>query len=132
MGLSGTVAAALGSRVLLADLEPDALLFARVNSLAYSNRVHVRSLDWQSDHLDERFDLILGADVLYDRAQWPFLEAFWRTHLKSSGAVLLGEPGRQTGEMFIDWIASRGWSLQRSERRVESRGKTIRIFRLTR
>src|SRR5512147_2356452 len=32
MGLAGTVAAKLGMRVLFADLEPDALLFAQLNS----------------------------------------------------------------------------------------------------
>src|SRR5215212_5162383 len=41
MGLSGTVAAALGCRVLFADLEPPALLFARLNS--YPHRARVRA-----------------------------------------------------------------------------------------
>src|SRR5947207_3941628 len=63
MGLAGMVAAAMGARVMLADLEPDALLFAKLNTLPYSNRVRVRKMNWELDRLDERFDLILGADV---------------------------------------------------------------------
>src|SRR5262249_19336780 len=62
MGLAGTVAAALGTRVLFADLEAPALLFATLNSLPWSDRVRTRRLNWQSDRLDEQFDLILGAD----------------------------------------------------------------------
>ena len=109
MGMAGTVAAALGARVVFADLETPALLFAQLNSLPWRRRVQTRRLNWQRDQLDRRFDLILGADILYESAQWPFLETFWRAHLADGGQVLLGEPGRQTGDMFIEWIAARGW-----------------------
>src|SRR5687768_17259142 len=78
MGLTGSVAAALGARVVFADLEPDALLFARLNSMPWRERVRTRQLNWQTDRLDERFDLILGADILYERKQWDYLEPFWR------------------------------------------------------
>ncbi len=128
-GLSGTVAAALGHNVLLGDLEAPALLFARLNTLMYESRARVRRLNWQTDDLGERFDAILGADVLYERAQWEYLERFWRAHLGPTGAVLLGEPGRQSGDVFQEWIGPRGWSLERFTERATT-GKQIRLFRL--
>jgi predicted nicotinamide N-methyase len=131
MGLAGTVAARIGMNVLLADLEPPALLFARLNSLPDSSRVRTRRLNWQTDRLDERFALILGADILYERPQWDFLEPFWRAHLESDGCVLLGEPGRQTGDLFQDWIRERGWSLRRHDEKVTTRPVPIRLFELT-
>ena len=130
MGLSGTAAAAMGARVLFADLEAPALLFARLNSCAYSPRVRTRRLDWRKDRLGERFDLILGADILYERKQWDHLEPFWRAHLAPGGSVLLGEPGRKTGEMFVDWIAALGWSLTEFAQPVETRSRPVRIFEL--
>ncbi|MEA2707577.1 MAG: hypothetical protein QOF78_178 [Phycisphaerales bacterium] len=130
MGLAGTVAARLGMRVLFADLEPPALLFAQLNSLPDAPRVRTRRLNWQTDRLDEQFDLILGADILYERKQWDFLEPFWRAHLKPGGTVLLGEPGRQTGELFVDWIAAKRWSMQQHVEPVTTRPKPIRIFEL--
>ncbi|HEV2295205.1 MAG TPA: methyltransferase [Tepidisphaeraceae bacterium] len=130
MGLAGTVAAALGGRVLFADLEPPALLFARLNSLPWRERVRTRRLNWQTEQLGEQFDLILGADILYERKQWDFLEPFWRAHLAPGGAVLLGEPGRQTGDLFVDWIGSRGWRLTRHAEKVETRERPIRLFEL--
>ena len=66
--------------------KPPALLFAQLNSLPYAARVRTRRLDWRADHLGERFDLILGADILYERKQWDFLEPFWRAHL-APGAI---------------------------------------------
>ena len=126
MGFAGMVAAAMGYEVTLADLEPEALLFARLNAPG----ARARRLDWRSDRLGERFDLIIGADVLYDRKQWEFLEPFWRAHLAEGGSVLLGEPGRQTGDMFVDWIAQREWKLERFEEKVATRERAIRLFRL--
>jgi predicted nicotinamide N-methyase len=130
MGLSGTVAAALGGRVLFADLETPALLFARLNSMPWRRRVRARRLNWRTDRLMERFDLILGADILYERAQWEYLEPFWRGHLNEGGTVMLGEPGRQTGEMFLPWIQERGWRLEVCEEAVVTRPKPIRILQL--
>ncbi len=132
MGFAGMVAAAMGASVLFADLEPDALLFARLNALPWASQVRTRRLNWQSDRLDESFDLILGADVLYDRTQWDFLEPFFRAHLKPHGQVLLGEPGRQTGDLFPDWILAKGWRLEHLEQRIASRARPIRIFRMAR
>ena len=130
MGLSGTVAAALGARVTFADLEPAALLFARLNSLPWRQRVRTHQLNWRTDRLNERFDLILGADILYERAQWEWLEPFWREHLAQGGAVLLGEPGRQTGDLFVDWIVAHGWLLEEFEQDVPTRPRPIRLLRL--
>ena len=43
----------------------------------------------------------------------------------------LGEPGRQTGEMFVDWIRGRGWNLKESHEAVAGREKPIRLFHLS-
>ena len=131
MGLTGAVAAALGARVLFADLEPEALLFARLNAIAYEARIRTRRLNWQTARLTERFDLIIGADILYDKTQWPFLEPFWRGHLKPGGTILLGEPGRQTGDLFQDWIKPHPWRLTQLKKSVPTRTAPIRLFQLT-
>jgi predicted nicotinamide N-methyase len=130
MGLSGAAAAALGAKVVFADLEPPALLFAQLNSLSYRERVRTRRVDWRADRLGERFDVILGADILYERKQWDRLEPFWRAHLAPGGSVLLGEPGRKTGEMFVEWVRERGWSLTEFAQPVETRSRPVRIFEL--
>jgi len=132
MGLAGTVAAAMGHRVLLVDLEAPALLFARLNTLPYARRTQVRRLNWQTDRLDERFALILGADVVYERAQWEYLEPFWKAQLAENGTIALGEPGRGTGDLFGDWITQRGWTLTQREQPVAGRARPIRLFLLNR
>jgi predicted nicotinamide N-methyase len=130
MGLTGTVAAAMGAKVLFADLEPEALLFARLNAIDYHQRIRTRRLNWQKARLTEQFDLIIGADILYDKTQWIFLEPFWRGHLRAGGTVLLGEPGRQTGDLFLDWIKPYPWRLTQVKKNVPTRSAPIRLFKL--
>ncbi len=131
MGLTGTVAAAMGAKVLFADLEADALLFARLNAIAFEKNMRTRRLNWQTARLTEQFDLIIGADILYDKTQWPFLEPFWRGHLRAGGTVLLGEPGRQTGELFLEWIKSHPWRVSQHKKTVPTRTAPIRLLELT-
>jgi predicted nicotinamide N-methyase len=130
MGLSGSVAAALGGQVLFADIETPALLFAALNSLPWHSHVRTRRTNWRTDHLGRQFTLIVGADILYEKAQWPYLEPFWRKHLAPGGTVLLGEPGRQTGDQFLDWIKPKPWSMTLFEEMVPAREKPLRVLLL--
>ncbi len=132
MGFAGMIAASLGATVTFVDIEAQSLEFALLNALAWSERVSARPVDWQTDRMDDRYDLILGADVLYDRAQWEYLNDFWLHHLAPDGAVLLGEPTRPNGAPFPDWIRLCGWKLELSEVRLEDRSKTIRLLTLRR
>lgn len=132
MGLSGTVAAALGATVLFADLEPAALLFAQLNSAPHRPRIRARRLDWRSDQLNETFDLILGADILYERKQWDYLNPFWQLHLAPQGKILLGEPGRQTGDLFLPWIRQYNWNLSEQHFNIPAPPKRIRLLTLQR
>jgi predicted nicotinamide N-methyase len=131
MGLAGVAAAALGARVLFADIEPPALLFARLNSLPWFGHVRTRRLNWRTDRLSEKFETILGSDILYERQQWEYLDAFWRGHLAPAGRVVLGEPGRQTGDKFMSWILRRGWQLRVTVQNVPTRPAPIRVLCLT-
>ncbi len=132
MGLAGVAAARLGMRVLFADLEPPALLFARYNSRLDAARCRVRRVNWQTDKLDERFDLMLGADIVYDRSQWTFLDAFMAGHLMPGGSVVIGEPGRSSGDEFGPWITARGWKLSQREQAMPGRDSPIKLLELTR
>ena len=73
-GIAGIAAARAGAREVVAcDLDPLALQASRAN--AALNQVQ---LGYSSDFFAEadRFDLVLVADVLYDRANLPLLDHF--------------------------------------------------------
>jgi predicted nicotinamide N-methyase len=131
LGLVGTVAASLGAKVLMVDAAPPALLFAKLNSWSWRDRVAVQQLDWRCDKLRQRFSLIAGSDIVYDRDEWPYLETFWRRHLHDDGSVLLAEPGRSTGDEFIAWIGEREWRLRELEHKRED-SKRVRVLEIRR
>jgi predicted nicotinamide N-methyase len=70
-GIAGLAAARAGAaRVVCCDLDPLALKACRANARA--NAVQIETLD-DLHASTERFELILAADVLYDRANLPLL-----------------------------------------------------------
>ena len=129
-GLSGVAAAYAGAEVTFADLEAPALLFARLNGLPSGRRVHTRRLNWQHDQLRQKFDRIIGADILYERSQWTFLDTFWRAHLRPGGDIWLGEPGRPSGDGFLSYAGPAGWSVVRHDDKVSTRVEPVRILEL--
>jgi len=130
LGLTGAVAAAKGAQVVMADYAPPALLFAEANSWPWREQIQIIRLDWQKDHLDSSFDLIVGSDILYDRRDLPSLDAFWQQHLKTEGSVLLGDPTRAMTKEFIHWIRDRGWHLKETSRNVPQSDRPIRLIEL--
>jgi predicted nicotinamide N-methyase len=130
LGLTGTVAAARGAEVVMADYAPPALPFARLNSWPWREHVQVLQLDWRTDSLGQKFDLIVGSDILYDREDLPYLDAFWRGHLGGGGSILLGDPTRLLTREFIQWIRRRGWQMEESRRHVPQSDRPIRLIEL--
>lgn len=132
MGLTAAAAAFAGASVVAVDLELPALLFTRLNTWPWRQRVTVRQINWQTDVLGERFPLIVGADILYERAQWPHLDLFFRNHLTDGGRVLLGEPGRQTGDAFVPWARAMGWQVDVTLHPTPTRRVPVRVIELRR
>ena len=99
-GVAGVAAALAGAEVVACDIDPDALEATAVN--AGLNGVSVELRD-SFEACEGQFDLVLAADVLYDRENLPWLERF----LDRAPAVLVAdsrirdfsEPGyRKLGE----------------------------------
>ncbi|MCL4205913.1 MAG: methyltransferase domain-containing protein [Pirellulaceae bacterium] len=132
LGLTGTVAAACGATVVMADYAPPALQFARLNSWPFRERVEVIRLDWRRDRLERKFDLIVGSDILYDRHDLPYLDAFWQTHLESDGKVLLGDPTRALTNDLLTWLLAQGWHATETQRRTPLSQRPIRLVELAR
>lgn len=131
MGLTACASAFAQAEVLLADLEPPALSFAELNTWPWRSQCRYRVTDWTRDDLGEKFQIIVGADILYERKQWDYLHPFFLKHLAPEGEVLLAEPGRQTGEAFIPWAQAKGWKVQVEERPCETRPVPVRMLTLT-
>jgi 2-polyprenyl-3-methyl-5-hydroxy-6-metoxy-1,4-benzoquinol methylase len=130
---TGTTAVALlarGIEVTAVDLEVPALRFAQLNTLAWRDRIRLRQFDWSNDTLGRQFDLIVGADVLYERDQWTNLERCWRAHLSAEGVVLLGEPHRPRADEFASFAQNAGWRVEVLQATARPDRRPVRLFSL--
>lgn len=109
LGLTALAAAASGAAVVACDHAPPALDFTRLNTLPFADRVAVRRFDWRFDAFDVTFDLIVGSDVLYNRADLPHLDRLWRKALAEGGAILLGDPRRPLTSDLLRELEPLGW-----------------------
>lgn len=100
LGLVGIAAAAAGAHVTMTDYEEDALRFARCNAEANLPaeivRDHLRfaHLDWRNPPLDTTYDVILGADIVYERRFFLPLLNLFNQLLIPVGRVARPVPGK--------------------------------------
>lgn len=130
LGITGAIAAAAGANVVLVDNAPPALDFARLNCLPWQSQTSVSRLDWKNDRLDQQFDLILGADIVYDPSDLQFLNSFWQSHLKPEGRVLLSEPSRAMTTNLMKKLKEFSWDWKEFSQVLDSNQKVIKLFEL--
>jgi predicted nicotinamide N-methyase len=124
LAVPSIAAARAGAVVLATDVCADALTLVARNARANDVHVETARVDWaEPDELVARapFDLVLAADVLYERASVAFLLSLLP---RLGPEAWLADPGRPAAAAFTEQ-ASRRW-------RVETRVRgVVRIHRLT-
>ncbi len=126
LALPAIVAALGGARVLATDWSEDALAFAARNAERNGVVLETARLDWGSPATGPGvFDLVLAADVLYERRNVEQLLAL----LPGLGPeVLVADPGRPALGAFLT-AARETWKVEESPDEELPRGG---IYRLTR
>jgi 2-polyprenyl-3-methyl-5-hydroxy-6-metoxy-1,4-benzoquinol methylase len=130
LGLPGLVAARRGARVTFVDRLTAPLEFVRASAAA--NRlapVDVCVADFASAALRGPFDLILAAEVLYDRATLGTLPETLRRCLRPGGRALLTDARRtDTTAFYAALDASRlAWHVAEHAVREEGLPLTVRL-----
>ncbi len=128
VGVCGCIAASLGATVTLADYARPAVLFAAANVWPWRATATARVVDWHHDRLGERFDVILGADIVYEQRNWDALQQFFLEHLADGGELILTEPGRETGETFQAFLKQHGWDLQAAVLKILDNQRPLRLL----
>ncbi len=132
-GLPGIVAATFGARVLQTDRLDVALDLCRRNAERNHVAIEHRVADWTDWSLDERYDLILGADVLYAERLHSFLRHIFETNLEPGGRLLMADPFRARSLPLLEALEANGWKISLSKWTVgESDNRVpIGVYELT-
>jgi predicted nicotinamide N-methyase len=109
-GLAGIAARCRGARVLQTDLFPEAVALARWNARQnHVSGIRYLAMDWLAWSLRGQFDLILAADVLYERVLHAPLKAIFEENLAPRGEVWIADPGRPLALDFAAHMEAAGW-----------------------
>jgi predicted nicotinamide N-methyase len=123
LAVPSLAAARAGATVLATDACAEALTLVARNATANDVRIETAIVDWtKPDVLLRRapFDMVLAADVLYERASVaPLLSLLPRL----AGQAWLADPGRPAAEAFVEQ-AGRRWPVETRVRDV------VRVYRL--
>lgn len=111
-GLPGIVAATLGASVVQTDRQEVALFVSQKNAARNAvARIEHRLADWTTWEDKERYDCIIGADVLYGTAMHPHLRPIFETNLAPGGTILLSDPFRAESFALLEAMEADGWKV---------------------
>ena len=128
LGLPSLAAALAGGRVLATDWSPQAIALLEENAERNDAELETALVDWaRPDAIVARapWDLVLAADVLYERRNVAPLLGLLPRLLGARGELWLADPGRAPADALLEGLAE-GW-----QRRSEADGRVI-VHRLLR
>jgi predicted nicotinamide N-methyase len=120
LGVPSIAAARAGARVLATDESEDALELLRRNARLNGVEVETARVDWAAPgELVGRapFDLVLAADVLYERAAVAQLLALLP---RLAPTALIADPGRPAAEAFLGQAGKRLQVVEKGRRYLSS------------
>ena len=133
VGLPAVVALARGARVLATDHYEAALDFTTHNARTNLGREpETALLDWHAPQSLGTFDLVLAADVLYERRNAPALADLVPRLLAPEGEAVFSDPRRKDAPAFLELMEKRGFE-KATERVVVEQGErevTVLVYRL--
>lgn len=130
LGLPSVVALDRGALVVATDTYEIALEFARYNARINTGRnLRVARLNWHSPVKDNlgKFDLVLAADVLYERRNVASLMALIPDLLAPGGEVLISDPRRKEEPYFVERMKGLGFQCSTQTDVVRQGDKTIEV-----
>ena len=134
LGLAGIAAAKAGAFVTFSDYEVDALTFAKGNAArnlpaeVVATHVQFLELDWRTPPRLDPFDVILAADVVYERRNFlPLMDAIAKL-LAPDGTAVFTEPGRSIGERFVELLREQ-FPVTIARQAVELNGRLSEVVR---
>ena len=110
LALPSIAAALRGARVHASDWSPDAVRFAAENAVENGIAIETVLADWTRPKAltaSAPWDLVLAADVLYERRNADALLALLPRLVDRRGEVLLAEPGRPPARAFLAEASAR-------------------------
>ena len=125
----GLAAAVAGYQVTLSDYEPHILDFQRVSAAANGlDNVEFRIIDWHKPPAMDRFETIIGAEILFREEFFKPLLGIFRKYLAPGGTIYLAHNrDRRSLAPFLE-MASEYFQIGTIARKITTEDKEITIL----
>lgn len=130
LGLTSICAALAGGTVTATDWLEPATEAASANARRNGVAIDTLACSWQQpDVMIERapWDLVLAADVLYERRNLPLLLELLPRLVDDRGEIWLADPGRAFAAEFFEQADERGWRTATISRSASPRATVYRL-----
>ncbi len=139
IGTGAMVAATRGATALATDWYPEAVGFARWNARNLGLHMDAEVMDWRDPPpavLDRApFDLIVGADILYEGRNGVALGALIPALCGPATRVIIADPRRPDARPFVDAMQRAGWTHRRDDLpvpgRIDETGPIVHVHSFT-
>jgi predicted nicotinamide N-methyase len=132
-GLPGIMAASLGGRVVQTDRDALALhLCMRNGERNGVAGIEYRMADWTEWGDAERYDWVIGSDILYGESLHHHLRRIFETNLAPEGRVLLSDPFRGLSLRLMEALEADGWRVSYNQWDVGEEGtpRSVGVFEM--
>jgi predicted nicotinamide N-methyase len=127
-GLSGIAAGLRGAEVTVTDVMPEALELAEANWARNGvEPAAVESLDWCAPVEEADYDVVLGADILYDPKHHAALLNTLQRVASPEGELVIAEPGRPSANGFFARLLQAGYRMDTRHVPVELHDERFEI-----
>lgn len=131
VGVPSVAALERGADILATDYYEAALDFTAYNARENLGReIQTSLLDWRTPELDSlgRFDLVLAADVLYERENARLLGALVPELLVPGGEAIIADPQRKNAARFLEAMAEQGLRRSTTTLPVEQSRERVEVL----
>jgi predicted nicotinamide N-methyase len=111
LALPSMLASKIGAQVIATDFHPEVPGFLKTNIQKNQlENLNYRAVNWEVEMPNfEKFDWVIGSDVLYEKRYAESLAKTIDQLVKPDGKVLIADPGRPYLQSFVDAMKSFGF-----------------------
>ncbi|NPA40357.1 MAG: methyltransferase [Thermodesulfobacteria bacterium] len=128
LGVPSLVAAAFGHDVLATEYQELPLEFIKRSAEENNLKLRTAILDWTNPQIDEKFDLIIGAEVVFKKSLFmPLIELFKKL-LKDDGEVIIAH-NTERKRVLVPFLyyAQQEFDIMSSVRKIHGDGETVEV-----
>ncbi len=137
IGTGAMVAAMRGATALSTDWYPAAAEFSRWNARNLGLDMDAQVVDWRAppQSIIDRapWNLIIGADILYEARNGTALGALIPQLVGPTSEVIIADPRRPDAKPFVQAMEAAGWGYRREDRelpgRIDEQGPIVHVHR---